>query len=254
MSDVVVPVHLKYEDVIKRVEALDRSVVSIGRLGKTCTYDLYALKVGKRTEGRRAILMTGGVHGDEPAGVEAVLQFLEGPVEEYLDDYFFHVVPCANPSGLDAGTRVNGDGQDVNRSMSDDTVPESRLLRQFVNGHRYKVFFDHHEDYEATGYYMYEAEREDRLIGAEIVEAIKAVGPMDGDENTDEGLDLPISEGLYAINPEWRSAGWSAWAYYECSDHVILTETPSTAWDLDRRVKAHAIAQRMTLDHYRRRG
>jgi len=135
--------------------------------------------------------MTGGVHGDEPAGIEAVLRFLEGPVEAYLDEFFFSVIPCVNPSGLDGGTRVNKAGQDINRGMSDDTVAESGLLRKFIKRQRYEVFFDHHEDYEATGYYMYEIERNDQLLGARIVEAVKAIGSIDSSENTDIGLDMP---------------------------------------------------------------
>ena len=252
MSEAV-DVAMKYDDVERRIEGLDRSQVRVGVLGSAFGYEIKALKVGRRAAGRKEILMTGGIHGDEPAGIEAVLSFLEGPVESYLDDFFFTVIPCVNPSGLDLGTRKNKNGQDVNRAMSDDKVVESVMLRKFVAGKRFDVFFDHHEDYEATGYYMYEAQRDDQLIGQKIVESIKAIGPLDGDENTDEGLDLPISEGLYGINPKWRKQGWSAFAYYENSNHVVLCETPSTAWDLDRRVEAHRVAQLMTLDHYKNR-
>jgi len=195
--------------------------------------------------------MTGGVDGDEPAGIEAVLRFLEGPVEAYLDEFFFSVIPCVNPSGLDGGTRVNKAGQDINRGMSDDTVAESGLLRKFIKRQRYEVFFDHHEDYEATGYYMYEIERNDQLLGARIVEAVKAIGSIDSSENTDIGLDMPISEGLFGVNPKWRGQGWSAYAYFENANHGVLCETPSTAWDLDLRVQAHQIAQGIVLDHYR---
>jgi hypothetical protein len=191
--------------------------------------------------------MTGGVHGDEPAGIEAVLRFLEGPVEAYLDDFFFNVIPCANPSGLDRHTRVNKTGQDINRGMSDDTVVESVLLRKFIEGKRYEVFFDHHE---ATGYYMYEIQRNNQLLGQRIIEAIKEIGPIDGEENTDAGLDMPISEGLFGVNPKWRGQGWSAYAYFENANHGVLCETPSTAWDLDRRVQVHRIAQTIILDHY----
>lgn len=251
MSEAV-EVQLTYQDVVRRIEALDRSVVSVGVLGEAFGYEIKAVKVGRRDEGKRPILMTGGVHGDEPAGIEAVLSFLEGPVDNYLDEFFFSVVPCVNPSGLDLGTRENKAGQDINRAMSDDSVVESVLLRKFVVGKRYEVFFDHHEDYEATGFYMYEAQIEDKLFGHEIVAAIESeVGPLDGDENTDEGLDLPIEKGLFGVNPKWKNQGWSAYAYYENSEHVVLCETPSTAWDMARRVKAHRIAQAMTLDKCR---
>ena len=251
MSEAAQSVGLTHHQVVSRIDALDRSTVSVGVLGTVFDYEIRALKVGRRSETKKTILMTGGVHGDEPAGVEAVLTFLEGPVETYLDDFFFCVIPCVNPSGLDLGTRENKEKQDVNRGMSDDDVPESVILRKFIEGRHFDVFFDHHEDYEASGFYMYEAERENHLLGEQIVEAVKAIGPIDGDENTDQGLDLPISEGLFGINPKWRKQGWSAYAYYDHSSHVVLCETPSTAWDLDRRVRAHRIAQTITLDHYK---
>ena len=250
MGEAVV-VDFNYADVLGRIEQLDRSYVSVGILGTVFGYEIKALKVGQRGAGQKEILMTGGVHGDEPAGIEAVLSFLEGPVTDFLDDYFFSVIPCVNPSGLDIGKRENQEGQDINRAMSDDSVAESVLIRKWVAGKRFDVFFDHHEDYEATGYYMYEAQKDDALLGDRIVQAVKEIGPVDGTENTDEGLDTPISEGLFGVNPKWRSQGWSAYAYYENSDHVVLCETPSTAWPLDQRVKAHRIAQTITLDHYR---
>jgi len=250
MSEVV-EVDFKYSDVLERIEGLDRAYVSVGVLGTAFDYEIKALKVGRREDGKKEVLMTGGVHGDEPAGIEAVLSFLEGPVEAYLDTYFFSVIPCVNPSGLDIGNRENKEGQDINRAMSDDKVTESVLIRQWVAGKRFDIFFDHHEDYEATGFYMYEAQRDDALRGDRIVQAIKTIGPIDGQDNTDEGLDLPISEGLFGVNPKWRSQGWSAYAYYENSDHVVLCETPSTAWPLEQRVKAHRIAETLTPDHYR---
>ena len=117
--------------------------------------------------------------------------------------------------------------------MSDDEVAESVLLRRFIAGRQFDLFFDLHEDYEATGFCIYEGQREGRLLGGTLVDAIKSIGPVDGDENTDAGLDLPISEGLYGINPKWKDQGWSAYAYYESADHVVLCETPSTAWPLD---------------------
>ena len=49
--------------------------------------------------------------------------------------------------------------------MSDDSVVESVLLRKLIAGKRFEVFSDHHEDYEATGYYIYVVQREDRLLG-----------------------------------------------------------------------------------------
>lgn len=237
-----------YADVITRIQAVDGAVCQI--VGDATDHPMWGLSLGSRDEQGKQVLITAGIHGDEPAGVEAALQFIEGFGTDYLDRFAFTVIPCANPSGLNARTRVTAAGKDINRSMSDDSVPESVTLRQAVHGHHFDIFFDLHEDYEATGYYMYEAQRQDQLLGARIVDTVRQIGSIDGAENTDEGLDMPISEGLFAVNPKWRDHGWSAWAYYEAADHVILTETPSTPWPLAQRVAAHHAALRLVLDHY----
>ena len=117
--------------------------------------------------------------------------------------------------------------------MSDDEVSESVLLRRFIAGRQFDLFFDLDEDYEATGFYIYEGQREDRHLGGTLVDAIKSIGPVDGDENTDAGLDLPISEGLYGINPKWKDQGWSAYAYYESADHVATRLACGSSSDRD---------------------
>ena len=50
---------------------------------------MWGLTFGCTGDDRIEVLLTGGVHGDEPAGVEAVLQFLEGFGREYLDRFIF---------------------------------------------------------------------------------------------------------------------------------------------------------------------
>lgn len=237
-----------YADITTRMHGIDGADCRI--VGDATGHPMWGLTLGTKDPNRKQVLLTAGIHGDEPAGVEAALQFLEGFGNEFLDRFTFTVIPCANPSGFEAGTRVNASGQDINRSMSDDSVPESVTLRRSVADTHFDIFFDLHEDYEATGYYMYEIQRQNQLLGAQIVEAVRQIGAIDGSENTDEGLDMPISDGLFAINPAWRQQGWSAWAYYEAADHAVLTETPSTAWPLKQRVAAHHVALRLVLEHY----
>lgn len=246
----------QHADVLARIEALDaihadaaiRTEAAI--LGDATGHDMWRVQFGANGSARRRVLITSGVHGDEPAGVEAVLQFLEQMAPEYVRHYQFFVIPCVNPSGYEANTRVNGAGQDINRAMSDDDVIESVTLRRAIAGQRFDLFFDLHEDYEATGFYMYEAQQDDQLLGAGIIEAVKQIGDIDSADNTDPGLEMPVSEGLFRINPAWRGGGWSAYAYFETAAHGILTETPSTAWPLQQRVAAHLVALKLVLDHY----
>lgn len=62
------------------------------------------------------ILLMGGIHGDEPEGIalaEATLDWLKTR-KEHLQSWI--IIPCVNPDGVKAGTRVNGRGVDLNRN------------------------------------------------------------------------------------------------------------------------------------------
>lgn len=64
--------------------------------------------------------MIAGVHGDEPTGVEVtrwLLANLSDASDEMPGGTRVVVVPCANPDGYDAGTRVNANLIDINRNF-----------------------------------------------------------------------------------------------------------------------------------------
>lgn len=64
----------------------------------------------------RPLLMVGGVHGDEPEGValaEATLNWLKTETTENP----WILIPRINPDGLEAQTRTNAQGVDLNRNF-----------------------------------------------------------------------------------------------------------------------------------------
>ena len=50
------------------------------------------------------VFISAGIHGDEPAGVHAAVQFLNHGLPEYADRFNFVVMPCLNPDGFDTQT------------------------------------------------------------------------------------------------------------------------------------------------------
>ena len=127
-------------------------------------------------EGAHKVHMTAGVHGDEPAGPWALLSLVDSGL---LDTKFaYRIWPCTNPSGYRAGTRVNAEGNDVNRSFTDSaTTPESRAIMAENNGQRFAVALDLHEDFEAEGFYCYEPVVEGNApLSAAILPAIESAG------------------------------------------------------------------------------
>jgi murein peptide amidase A len=120
--------------------------------------------------------LTAGVHGDEPAGPWALLSSVEAGL---LDTRFaYRIWPCTNPSGYRAGTRVNADGKDVNRSFSEAaSTTESRAIMAENRKRRFTVAMDLHEDFEADGFYCYEPVVEGRApLSEAILEAIELAG------------------------------------------------------------------------------
>lgn len=101
------------------------------------------------------VTISAGVHGDEPAGVWALLSLV---ADGLLDPRFaYRLWPCFNPTGFAAGTRVNAEGTDVNRSFGrGGSSPEAKAILTANRDRRFELAIDLHEDHEATGFYLYE--------------------------------------------------------------------------------------------------
>jgi hypothetical protein len=82
-------------------------------------------------EGKKKVLMIGGMHGDETSGADLAklltYSYKNKPVHTALT---LIIVPAANPDGLAAVTRVNARGVDINRNFpSKSWRPEYELAR-----------------------------------------------------------------------------------------------------------------------------
>ena len=102
------------------------------------------------------VSISAGVHGDEPAGVWALLSLVR---DGLLDPRFsYRLWPCFNPTGFDLGTRANAEGADVNRSFGrGGTTPEAKAILTANRDRAFALAIDLHEDHEAEGFYLYEA-------------------------------------------------------------------------------------------------
>ena len=92
-------------------------------------YPLIKIVLGKGKSFRA--LISAGIHGDEPGGIESILNFLRN--KEYLDyinKWEITLLPCINPYGYEFGTRTNHQGKDLNRLFM---VKEPPLEVSFAN-------------------------------------------------------------------------------------------------------------------------
>ena len=231
-----------YAEVTERLKNLN---VAIERLGTIHTYPIYQILLASPIERPKHILITGGMHGDEPAGVEAVLRFLERDNTTLLKNFSFSVIPCINPYGYVHNTRETLDDIDINRAFETEGVAEVAIVKKALGQAQFSLAIDFHEDYDATGFYLYEGKRDEKYIGPKLAIAAKAIGPIDPD---DPGEDAPdLAEGIYKVATSWGTQGLAPYLLHFHSEHVIISETP-TVWQPEQRAALHLMILDTALD------
>ncbi len=223
-----------YTEIIERLRHLDRPMKVIGTAHDYPIHQIFLAASSARTA--RQVFITGGMHGDEPAGIEAVLQFLERDNTLYLKDFSFLVIPCINPYGYVKNTRETFDSIDINRAFEADAVAEVAIVKQALGQTQFSFAIDFHEDYDATGFYLYEGKRDEKYIGPDLAAAAKAIGPIDPENPGEDAPDL--AEGVYKVATSWGTQGLAPYLLHFHSEHVIISETP-TAWQLQQRAALH---------------
>jgi len=138
----------------------------------------HTAKAGAARTTQRQIYLSGGIHGDEPAGPLAILKLFQQ--NQWPDDLGFWIIPCLNPGGFLLSRRENEDGMDLNR---DYRSPKTELVRAHVAWLNHQPRFDVtlllHEDWESSGFYLYELNPELKpSISDAIIDKVKEVCPI----------------------------------------------------------------------------
>lgn len=99
-----------------------------------------------------------GIHGDEPEGSHALVQFiklLEGR-PDLAQGYCLSFYPICNPSGFEDGTRFSRSGKDLNREFwKNSGEPEVRWLQHELISRSFQGIISLHTDDTSTGFYGY---------------------------------------------------------------------------------------------------
>jgi hypothetical protein len=98
----------------------------------------------------------GGVHGDEPEGTHAIIQFIRllEAKPELATGYCLSFYPVCNPTGFEDGTRFSRGGKDLNREFwKNTTAPEVRLLQAELISRSFQGIIALHTDDTCDGFY-----------------------------------------------------------------------------------------------------
>lgn len=184
------------------------------------------------------LYISAGIHGDEPAGTEGLLQWAENN-RKLLSKIPLVLYPCLNPWGLIENSRLNLRGNDLNRSWDKSgEVTISEVIERTEHA-CFSLAVNLHEDYDADGIYLYEPpagkKRDD--LASRILNAGRKYIPIDSRKKI---------EGRWAKNGIIRPSPSSlpkeglpeaAFLQKFRSDRTFVFETPSE-YDLRTRVQA----------------
>lgn len=195
------------------------------------------------------IYLSSGMHGDEPAGPHALLEFLRAGY--FKRPVHWLICPALNPSGLAKGTRENADGVDLNRDYWIKSTQEISAHTTWLDARPApSLFISLHEDWETSGFYLYEINlgTDEPQRANKIITAVKPwfqpeKGPLiDGHNARDEGW-------IYHPAEPDIPGGWPEAIYLaKLGCPLSFTfETPS-CMPLAARVSAHLAAVKATCD------
>ncbi|HEY1662797.1 MAG TPA: succinylglutamate desuccinylase/aspartoacylase family protein [Verrucomicrobiae bacterium] len=98
----------------------------------------------------------GGIHGDEPEGVHAIVRFIKllEAKPEIAAGYYLSFYPLCNPTGFEDNTRFSRAGKDLNREFwKNSSEPEVRLLQAELVSRSFQGTIALHTDDTSDGFY-----------------------------------------------------------------------------------------------------
>ena len=202
------------------------------------------------------VLFSAGIHGNEPAGAECALRFVEALARkpERYEGIAFDIIPLVNPWGWTHDIRFNQAGIDINRDFATFDSQEANIIRDILEKDQYTIMFDLHEDPAAKGFYIYQYGLGDRHLTRQIVAAIEDLGyPVEQDVKmvilkTENGI---IDAPMWGLKYMRLIGQLSITNYYRLynSPYVFTVETPTSLPFEDRLIIQQTAVDRL-VDNY----
>jgi murein peptide amidase A len=167
-----------YRFLIRRWRAVARKAgLPLRPLARAGDYPLFYFR-SKALQTSGGVYISAGIHGDEPAGTEALISWAEKNAER-LHRLPLLLLPCLNPWGLINNRRHDEQGADLNRSFHREDLPIVASVRQLIAPYRFHCALYLHEDYDAQGLYLYEVAQGRPPWAAALLDAARRHIPIE---------------------------------------------------------------------------
>jgi hypothetical protein len=195
------------------------------------------------------VYLSSGIHGDEPAGPLALLEFLSDQSLPQRSSWY--VCPVLNPTGIKLGIRENFQGIDLNRDYLCPKSKEIAAHTAWLDGLQFDLAISLHEDWESTGFYYYEINqlKDQPQRYHKMREALSPIMKMDRNVLID-GHSVREMGWIYHDTDPDEPSHWPEAIFLAakgCGLSFTL-ETPSSL-DLKLRVRAHKAAVHSILEN-----
>ncbi|MDP9290813.1 MAG: M14 family metallocarboxypeptidase [Verrucomicrobiota bacterium] len=227
-----------YPSLVRRWRAIARATgMSMKPFARAGAYRVYCLHT-KKMPATGGIYISAGIHGDEPAGTEALVEWAEANIS-LLSRLHCILFPCLNPWGLVNNNRFDEQHRDLNRAFQNNSVPMIQSLKALIKPFQFALCLTLHEDYDGQGLYIYEVKRWKPFWGEDLLEAARPFIPIEGRTSIDGRRSR---DGLVrrTINLKKFAKGLpeAVLLHLHHSERTFTIETPSE-FALDERIRAH---------------
>lgn len=203
-------------------------------------WPVYALFPRSLKARHARLYLSAGIHGDEPAATEGLIEWAESSVE-VLRGGGIVIFPCINPWGLINNSRLDAAGRDLNRCYKRSRVEPVVSQKRILAGWKFEYAACLHEDYDGRGVYIYEVDGGEPYIGEKILKIASRHLPLEARTTIEGSL---CKNGLIRrqVPPElMETLPEAILLHLKHARHTITLETPSE-FHIDDRVSVHRTA------------
>ena len=163
--------------------------------GETLWLPRFRFQRTQKVKERYKLGIFAGIHGDEPAGILGLMDFIRELDEtpEIGRHFELYLYPVCNPGGFLAGTRESRSGKDLNREFwRGSQEKEVQLLEREILAHQFDGIISLHSDDTSPGFYGFA--RGDVLARQLLGPALSAA------EQAQQRDTRPFIDGFRAVN------------------------------------------------------
>lgn len=267
-----------YRELAKASDATEIKSIGLSRQNRdlyllTMTNTDYTTPLQAHQSGKPVFFIGAQIHGDEPAGKEALMEFARdlafGDLNYMMDDVIFLFVPQMNPDGGELGewgTRANAAGYNLNRDFPRLINPEAQAVAEVLLDWRPHVVVDAHElmgpprVYDFYTWHPNNPNSPDQLYDYASENLIPGIVDALEEENYDHviyhtpgGLFTEPEEGIY-VPLYGRTLNDYAEALGSISILFESLRDQDARVDIEDRARRHYLAMRAMGEHISRHG